>query len=188
MFSSIGGSNPFLSAIIVVCMPKAEHDYLTLEGIRAKSLLSTNGCWEWQGWKGRDGYGRFRRRPFEYLVHRVSWCLTNGVEPNALKSSDVIMHTCDNPPCCNPDHLRLGTHSQNHADMVAKGRHSYPPKQMMVGATNPNASLTDRQAKEVYALTQAGTLTLKQIGARYGITLSMVSRIKLKKSWSHIHK
>lgn len=78
-------------------------------------------CWEWQGSTNEHGYGRVkvggRPGPVQ-LAHRVAWELINGAIPDGL----CILHACDNPPCCNPSHLFLGTKADNTADMIAKGR------------------------------------------------------------------
>lgn len=91
----------------------------------------SNGCWEWQGAKQKPGkrgtmlpYGFFRigsdtdKQSRMVHVHRLSYFLFNGVIPDGM----LVCHTCDNPTCCNPDHLVVGTHKDNHNDMVARGR------------------------------------------------------------------
>lgn len=78
-------------------------------------------CWLWTGARMKNGYGVvWLAEPIGRmgLVHRVAWELTNGPIPDGL----FACHRCDNPPCCNPDHLFLGTVRDNALDMVAKGR------------------------------------------------------------------
>lgn len=77
-------------------------------------------CWEWQAAIGPHGYGRLRYDGDNRLAHRLSWSLANG---RPAPDDQVVMHTCDNPPCCNPEHLVLGTQVENIEDMVKKGRH-----------------------------------------------------------------
>ncbi len=80
-------------------------------------------CWEWQAsvFTGRYGYGRFqfgRPRGVVY-AHRLAWELTNGQVPEGAH----VLHSCDNPPCVNPSHLRIGTPADNAQDMLARKRH-----------------------------------------------------------------
>lgn len=80
-------------------------------------------CWPWRAASGTVGYGRFKVQGKLYSPHRLVYAITNGpiADVNEHHGS-VVMHTCDNPACCNPAHLRLGTQKANVADMFAKGR------------------------------------------------------------------
>lgn len=79
-----------------------------------------DGCWEWQGYRMPKGYGQVGiGHSGLILAHRLAWELTHGPVPTDL----FVLHHCDNPPCCNPDHLWLGTKADNNRDMAQKGRH-----------------------------------------------------------------
>ena len=83
-------------------------------------VIKSDGCWGWRGPLVADGYARFAVRAGEaYLIHRYMWEMANGPIPELLN----VLHRCDNPICTNPDHLFLGTHTDNMRDMAAKGRH-----------------------------------------------------------------
>ena len=81
-------------------------------------------CWNWTGAPNMWGYGQIRDMNGRYgkkkLAHRISWNIHNGPIPNGM----LVLHTCDNPLCVNPNHLWLGTHKDNNDDMMKKGRHS----------------------------------------------------------------
>jgi hypothetical protein len=94
-----------------------------------------DGCWEWSGSVTEKGYGQFGdgRRPNNVRAHRFSWELANGPIPDGR----IVLHSCDNPPCVNPAHLRLGSDAENTADMIAKGRAAWqknpsPPRIKLV--------------------------------------------------------
>lgn len=76
-------------------------------------------CWEWQAFVNDRGYGQGTAAGRRFLAHRRAWELTQGC---AIPDGLFVCHRCDNPPCCNPAHLFLGTNSDNVADMDAKGR------------------------------------------------------------------
>lgn len=81
-----------------------------------------DACWVWTGPTNRKGYGTLTEgqgSKRHVLAHRAAWIATNGPIPGGLH----VLHSCDNPPCCNPAHLHLGTIAQNNREMVERGRH-----------------------------------------------------------------
>src|SRR5688572_8620113 len=95
-------------------MWKATTEQSVLERVKK----TASGCWKWQGYKTKRGYGTvgFKYKPIR--VHRLMWIFRNGDIPKGL----LVCHTCDNPPCCNPDHLFIGTQQDNVNDRGSKGR------------------------------------------------------------------
>lgn len=85
------------------------------------------GCWEFQGYRDRDGYGQIRigsakdKSRKMVKAHRVSFSIFNGVSLEEMKGK-VVMHRCDNPACICPKHLKLGTQKENVQDMMVKHR------------------------------------------------------------------
>lgn len=82
--------------------------------------ITATGCWEWQGVRQVQGYGRLKIKSKKMLVHREVYKKVHNV---ALTTKELVCHSCDNPSCCNPDHLWLGTHQDNAQDMIQKGRY-----------------------------------------------------------------
>jgi hypothetical protein len=76
------------------------------------------GCHLWTGYRGPRDYGVIWVGRSPKFAHRMAWELKHGPVPDGM----VVMHTCDNPPCCNPEHLMLGTPGDNNRDRVKKGR------------------------------------------------------------------
>jgi hypothetical protein len=80
---------------------------------------TASGCLEWQGAKSAAGYGQMWVDGRLQYTHRLAWEAAYGPIPDGL----LVCHHCDNPPCCNPNHYFLGTHADNNADKISKGRH-----------------------------------------------------------------
>ena len=87
----------------------------------SRVLVTESGCWEWQGYRNPKGHGRFLRladAPHRLMAHRYAYALFR-----VFPGDRWVLHHCDNPPCCNPDHLYLGDASDNARDMVERGQH-----------------------------------------------------------------
>ena len=134
-------------------------------------------CHEWQGGRNRRGYGRTRFVLFggeETYAHRVAYALTWHRLPGPLD----VCHTCDNPPCCNPFHLWLGTHAENHADSTNKGRAR--------GAHHPKAfKLTPTKVRAIRKAWRQGTKQ-RAIAQRFDVSQPLVSAILRGTIWTHV--
>ena len=131
-------------------------------------------CWEWR-WASRpSGYGVFVVQGKNLSTHRVAWELTSGESAEGL----VVMHSCDNPPCCNPEHLRAGTQKENVADAFNKGRR-------MVGERHHNAVLTEDDVIAIRILYRH-QVPVAELAARYGIGECSMIRAIRGITWGHV--
>jgi hypothetical protein len=99
----------------------------------------------------------------------------------SIPANHVVMHTCDNPACVNPEHLRLGSQLDNIADMKLKGRASRLPK--APGERNGNSTLTSETIRDIRSKYDTGLYTLRELGEEFGTHLSNVSLIVRGKTW-----
>ena len=129
-----------------------------------------SGCWIWLGSSGRGGYGRIKYGGRETGAHRVSWMQHRG-DPGELD----VLHKCDVPCCVNPDHLFLGTNTENTADKVMKGRQTR-------GEGQPNAKLTEILVRAIIADPRGR----REISRDYGISGNQVWMIKSGRNWKHV--
>lgn len=135
-------------------------------------------CWLWAAstWK-EGGYGQFKIGNRMVSAHRVAYYLGTGCQPTGL----YVLHCCDNKLCCNPHHLFLGTQQANMDDLVAKGL-SHKQSRPQRGEQNGNARLTE---DDVRAIRQSPD-TQCVLADRYDVSQVMISRIRLRKAWSHV--
>lgn len=141
-----------------------------------------DSCWEWKSTRSHT-YGVFfysnTSSKVAVFSHRFAWELTNGPIPGGL----CVCHHCDNPPCCNPSHLFLGTRGDNIRDAVAKGR-NYVPEPM--GEKHHKAKLTEDDIRSIRAIYASGKQTQAQLGLRYGVDRAHISTIVLRKCWKKV--
>jgi hypothetical protein len=133
-------------------------------------------CWNWKGYKNVQGYGRTWIDDHGYYAHRVIFNLANPntINLSAPKDTDesgFLLHTCDNPSCCNPKHLWVGNHADNMADKVAKGR-----SPDYSGDKGPRCKLSMVQAREIRQLRKEG-VSARDLAKRYEISLPSIKTL-----------
>lgn len=136
------------------------------------------GCWLWTGPTSHNGYGKLsgcRSRGFKRMTfaHRLSYMIFRGPIPKGME----VCHRCDNPPCVRPDHLWLGTHTDNMRDAKRKGR-------MRRGEGSPHARLTDAAVREIRRRYPAEMQ--KDIAADLGVAPRTVRSVLRGEAWTHV--
>lgn len=146
------------------------------------SIAGEDDCWLWRGAMPYD-YGRFsigsrtnRTRRTE-RAHRMAWLLTNGDIPNGL----LVLHKCDNRSCVNPDHLYLGTYSDNMNDMYSRGRH--PEGGARGGEKHHAAKLTTNDAKKIKKMYACGNISQSRLASLFGVSQTQIGRIVRGDRW-----
>lgn len=178
-----------------------EHAYVprSREHLTKRSRVSQEtGCWEWQGSVNEWGYGTMGGDGGGSVqAHRVSFAVFNGYVPRG----SCVCHRCDNPRCVNPEHLFLGTNSDNVADKVEKKRQArgetrgdryargarhgaatHP--ESFVGSGNGRAKLTEDDVRRLRAMAPA--LSVSELARNFGITRGVASKIVRRELWKHV--
>lgn len=136
-----------------------------------------SGCWLWAGGMISTGYGQFKMPPRDsspMLAHRLAWLWWRGdIAPGLF-----VCHKCDNRACVNPDHLFLGTNSENVADMLSKGR-------SLRGEAHPHSKLKAVDVLEIRRAAGDG-VPHDAIAERFGIHDTHVADIVKRKRWGHL--
>ncbi len=143
--------------------------------LRIESRVSINtltGCWEFPIAKG-GRYGKLSVRNKSVSSHVAAYRAYHG-DTRGLQ----VLHKCDNPPCCNPEHLFLGTQKENIADARQKGR--FPN-----GERSGPAKLTQVQVVQIKAHLAEAKLSLRRIGELFGVSAGAVFGIKSGVNWFH---
>ena len=147
--------------------------------IKDNVTVSDTGCWEWQRSKFSNGYGKQRwyrpGRRYETRAHRVSYTAFIGEIPEGAH----ILHTCDNPACCNPEHLRPGTCAENMKDKVQKDRQAK-------GEGNGRAKLTDDAVLYIRRRYAEGGISMRALAREYDVSSVLISLVVRRKIWTHV--
>ncbi len=139
-----------------------------------RTILVPSGCREWSGPRLPRGYGLVAFGDERWLTHRKAWELTHGPIPDGLD----VCHTCDNPPCCEPSHLFLGTTLDNIADKIRKGRQAR-------GEAIGGVRLTAEWVRRIRAELLLGTKR-SELARAYGVHIGTIGVIARNQTWQHV--
>lgn len=144
-----------------------------------RKVQKTDGCWIWTGAQTKPGgYGQLGIGYKKELAHRISWMIHRGEIP---AERPLVLHKCDNPPCCNPDHLFLGTYLDNARDKASKKR-SYRPQ----GEKHHMVKLTNETVLKIRSIYPLGGLSHSNIAKVFCVTKTTIGNILRNKIWKHI--
>ncbi|MFC9769157.1 HNH endonuclease signature motif containing protein [Rhodococcus jostii] len=146
-----------------------------------KTKKLDNGCIVWTAYCLPNGYGHFGDGTATFLAHRWMYQYVHGVK---LEPGQFILHSCDNRPCVNVDHLRVGTAKENTRDMDERNRRN--PKGA-VGVRNNMAKLNDAEVLKIRARYKGGGVTYTSLAAEYGMTKTGMSYAINGRTWSHLN-
>lgn len=145
-------------------------------------ITKSGDCWLWTAGKAGKGYGiigeydPITKKTNKTYIHRLSYEMSIGVIPDGY----VIMHRCDIPNCCNPEHLTAGTQKQNIHDAIKKKRFTGWP--VFKGSNHGMSIVTEDDVKKM----RKDTRKYKDIADDYGLSVKQVSKIKLRQAWTHV--
>ena len=183
MSTQVTSTQPFFQ-------PRPEHDTIQtayfLKRLADKVQVAPNGCWIWIGAKNKRGYGRIGEDGGRKTktVHRVVYELCVAEVATCFE----VCHNCpsgDNPSCCNPSHLFVGTHQQNVQDAGHKGKMA---RTGVKGEGNGRAKLTGPLVQEIrrrYAESDSWSI-MSELAKEFGVGVNAISRIVNRRTWGHI--
>lgn len=151
-----------------------------LAGLPGSAPESPDKCWEWQGGTTQGAYGIISRYPptgrVTYRAHRLAYEHFVGPIPEGMH----VLHSCHNPPCCNPAHLSVGTHAENMQQKIDAGRSNR-------GERHGHAKLTEAAVLDIrkrYRRYEQGLI--KALAAEYNVSPKTVQDAATGRTWTHI--
>lgn len=141
-------------------------------------ISDSDKCWEWKGGKFTNGYGQFYDGQNKIGAHRFAYIDRFGEIINNL----LVCHKCDNRSCVNPEHLFLGTHEENFADMDSKGRRRNADSR---GEKNGRDKLTQKDVVEIRQRHKTGE-TIAAIARFFGRGETTIRHIIQEATWKNI--
>lgn len=145
-------------------------------------------CIEWTGARNTSGYGWRSFRGKATGAHRAAWIMAHGEIPEGV----CVCHRCDNRLCVNVEHLFLGSHAENMADMRQKDRRKgIAPSRLgdMRGSNNGRAKLNEvavRQIRAEYIATREDGVTTYDLAKKYGVSPSSMQALIRGDTWRHV--
>ena len=153
-------------------------DPVVKERFWAKVLIGgPDECWPWTANATEKGYGRFQYSKRSWGATHVALALDGRARPVGA----YALHSCDNPPCVNPKHLRWGTHRDNMDDKIKRGRCSG-----LKGQANPCAMQVTPEiiARKQYIIDSPKST--RELAAELGIGATIIQNIRRGRKWAHI--
>ncbi len=176
-------------------MDKSHIDGLaTLEARFWNQMDRGSDCWHWMMCRTDDGYGRsycqYGGRKKTLGAHRLAYVLANG----SLQDGAPLLHSCGNPICCNPAHLRVGTPKENADDREAMGRtfrgakHHFHlhPELTQPGEPHNTAKLREHQVRAIRAEHAAGS-SYAAISRHYHMHETTIADLVKRKTWKNVN-
>jgi hypothetical protein len=147
-----------------------------IEKIKRNVEENENGCWVLTRYTDEKGYGRLRVNGKLMKAHRIMYEYATGEK---LTKDDAIMHTCDNPSCCNPRHLEKGTRAENNRDRAKK-------KRSATGEKSGKSKLSKEDVIKIRELYYSDEFTRIQLAEMFGVSKSQIDVIVTRKQWRDI--
>jgi Zinc-binding loop region of homing endonuclease len=150
-------------------------------------VKAVDQCWPWLGWKNEQGYGRFEIDGKAYYAHRAIFQLANPgtislAAPFDRFAAGFLRHSCDNPSCCNPSHLIIGTHAENMRDMAERKRQKWCH---VPSTESPRAKLTAHDVQQIRKQKREGA-TLNALAMLYDVHRSTIKGVLSARHYADI--
>lgn len=138
-----------------------------------------DACWPWTRLVDKDGYGKFQvsigyRKQWHVRTHRFAMMLE-------IKkySEELTLHSCDNPPCCNPKHLYSGSQKKNRTDCKSRGRTAK-------GEVNGNAKLSDKDVISIRRIYEQRDRSIAAIAGDFNVSVFCIQCVITRRTWKHV--